>query len=76
MNNDTMSRHKDKDKGDQQVAVVTGSSSGMGYETSLTLARNGFYVFATVRKLDEGIKHITDIAMKENNMTHTNRLEW
>jgi hypothetical protein len=34
----------------QKVAVVTGSSSGTGFETSLTLARNGFYIYATVRK--------------------------
>jgi NADP-dependent 3-hydroxy acid dehydrogenase YdfG len=27
----------------QKVAIVTGSSSGMGYETSLVLARNGFH---------------------------------
>ena len=30
----------------QKVAVVTGSSSGIGYETSLTLARNGFLTYA------------------------------
>jgi NAD(P)-dependent dehydrogenase (short-subunit alcohol dehydrogenase family) len=35
----------------QQIALVTGSSSGTGFETSLTLARNGFYTYATVRKL-------------------------
>src|SRR5205807_1507391 len=51
---------------DQRVAVVTGSSSGIGYETSLKLARNGFYVYATMRKLQEGSRHIMDIAMKEN----------
>jgi short-subunit dehydrogenase len=45
---------------------VTGSSSGIGYETSLSLARNGFYVFATVRKLDDGINQITHIAINEN----------
>ena len=39
---------------DQRVAVVTGSSSGIGLETSLTLARNGFYTYATMRKLEEG----------------------
>jgi len=50
----------------QKVAVVTGSSSGTGFETSLTLARNGFYTYATVRKLEEGSKQITDIAKKEN----------
>ena len=51
---------------DQRIAVVTGSSSGIGFETSLTLARNGFYTYATVRKLDEGSKQITDIAKKED----------
>jgi len=51
---------------DQSVAIVTGSSSGIGFETSLTLARNGFYTYATVRKLDEGSKQITDIAKKED----------
>ena len=50
----------------QTVAVVTGSSSGIGFETSLTLARNGFYIYATVRKLEGGSTQITDIAKKEN----------
>jgi NAD(P)-dependent dehydrogenase (short-subunit alcohol dehydrogenase family) len=45
-----------------EVAIVTGNSSGIGFETSLTLARNGFYTYATVRKLKEGSKQITDIA--------------
>jgi NAD(P)-dependent dehydrogenase (short-subunit alcohol dehydrogenase family) len=31
-----------------QVAVVTGSSSGIGFETSVLLARNGFYTYATM----------------------------
>jgi NAD(P)-dependent dehydrogenase (short-subunit alcohol dehydrogenase family) len=38
----------------QRVAVVTGSSSDMGYETSLILARNGFHTYASMRKLDGG----------------------
>jgi hypothetical protein len=38
----------------QKVAVVTGSSSGMGFETSLMLARNGFHTYATMRKLEGG----------------------
>lgn len=51
----------------QKVSIVTGSSSGMGYETSLILARNGFYTYATMRKLDgEGSKEIKDISKKEN----------
>jgi NAD(P)-dependent dehydrogenase (short-subunit alcohol dehydrogenase family) len=50
----------------QKVAVVTGSSSGIGFETSLTLARNGFYTYATMRRLKEGARQITDITKKEN----------
>jgi len=51
----------------QKVAVVTGSSSGIGFETSLALARNGFHTYATMRKLvDGGSKQITDIAENEN----------
>ncbi len=48
-----------------KVAVVTGSSSGIGLETALTLARNGFLTYATMRNLakSEGIKSVTD---KEN----------
>ena len=50
----------------QKVAIVTGSSSGMGFETSLILARNGFYTFATMRKLDgEGSNQLTDITKNE-----------
>ncbi|HEY9386028.1 MAG TPA: SDR family oxidoreductase [Nitrososphaeraceae archaeon] len=51
----------------QKVAVVTGSSSGIGFETSLTLARNGFYTYATMRKVEEGkSKPITDIAKNDS----------
>lgn len=38
----------------QRVAVVTGASSGIGYETSLRLARNGFVTYATMRSLNKG----------------------
>jgi NAD(P)-dependent dehydrogenase (short-subunit alcohol dehydrogenase family) len=65
MNNDTKSHYQGKEKVDQQVAVVTCSGSrGIGYETSLSLARNGFYIFATVRRLGESINPVPDIAMK------------
>jgi NAD(P)-dependent dehydrogenase (short-subunit alcohol dehydrogenase family) len=51
----------------EQVAVVTGSSSGIGLEISLMLARNRFHTYAGMRKLEEGkSKHIKDIAKNEN----------
>jgi NAD(P)-dependent dehydrogenase (short-subunit alcohol dehydrogenase family) len=40
------------------VAVVTGSSSGIGFETSLLLARNGFFTYATMRNLGKSNKII------------------
>ena len=45
-----------------KVALVTGSSSGIGFETSLALARNGYHTFATMRNLgkDEKIKQIIE----------------
>ena len=60
---------------DQSVAIVTGSSSGIGFETSLILARNGFYTYATVRKLDDGSVPITDIAKKEDLSLQTIQLD-
>jgi NAD(P)-dependent dehydrogenase (short-subunit alcohol dehydrogenase family) len=38
------------DNNKKAVAVVTGSSSGIGYETSLLLAKNGFFTYATIVK--------------------------
>jgi NAD(P)-dependent dehydrogenase (short-subunit alcohol dehydrogenase family) len=48
----------------QRVAVVTGSSSGNGYETSLTLARKGFLTYATMRSLTKG-ENIKSVAQEE-----------
>jgi NAD(P)-dependent dehydrogenase (short-subunit alcohol dehydrogenase family) len=47
----------------EKTAVVTGSSSGIGFETSLLLAKNGFRTYATVRNLDKA-KEIRDISDK------------
>ena len=49
----------------QRVAVVTGSSSGIGFETSLALARNGFHTFATMRNLEKA-SNITEVSENEN----------
>lgn len=48
-----------------KVAVVTGSSSGIGYETSLILSRNGFLTYATMRNLNKS-ENIKSVATKEN----------
>lgn len=49
----------------EKVAIVTGTTSGIGYETCLSLARDGFYTFATVRDVKKAEK-IIQIAKKEN----------
>jgi NAD(P)-dependent dehydrogenase (short-subunit alcohol dehydrogenase family) len=48
----------------RQIALITGSSSGIGFETSLLLARNGIYTYATMRNLSKS-QEILDIAKKE-----------
>ena len=52
------------DRNKKVVAVVTGSSSGIGFETSLLLAKNGFFTYATMRDLDKSNK-IIDLKQKE-----------
>ena len=48
-----------------RVAVVTCTSSGIGFETALTLVRNGFQTYATMRNPEKG-ENIKSIASKEN----------
>ena len=59
---------------DQKVAVVTGSSSGIGYETALVLARNGFRTYATMRNLEKA-NAISDVAKREKLSLHTIKLD-
>ena len=49
----------------QKVALVTGSSSGIGYETCLALARDGYLTFASMRNVSKGEK-LKNVAEKEN----------
>ena len=47
---------------EKRVAIVTGSSSGIGFEISLMLARNGLTTYATMRDLHKSstLKSIAD----------------
>ena len=56
------------------VAVVTGSSTGIGYETSLILARNGFLTYATMRNLNKG-ENMKSVVTKENLPIHIKQLD-
>ncbi len=56
------------------VAVVTGSSSGIGFETALMLARNGFQTYATMRNIAKS-ENIKLIASKENLPIHIEQLD-
>jgi short-subunit dehydrogenase len=58
----------------QQIALVTGSSSGIGYETSLRLARNGIYTYASMRNLSKS-EEILGYARKDNLPLKTLRLD-
>ena len=51
-------------QGKKNIALVTGSSSGIGFETALILARNGFHTYASMRNLEKS-KNITEIANRE-----------
>ncbi len=58
----------------QKVAIITGSSSGIGYETALALARNGFQTYATMRNLEKA-KPLSDVAKKEKLPLHIVKLD-
>ena len=46
------------------VAIVTGNSTGIGFATSLTLAKEGFRTYATMRNLNKS-SDLTSRASKE-----------
>ena len=59
MENKNTAANKDK------VAIVTGSATGIGYETAIHLARNGFHTYASMRNLPKA-DEITKTAKSEN----------
>jgi NAD(P)-dependent dehydrogenase (short-subunit alcohol dehydrogenase family) len=48
----------------ESVVLVTGASSGIGFETAVLLARNGFMTYATMRNPDKSTR-LSDLANKE-----------
>ena len=58
----------------QKVAIVTGSSSGIGHDISLILARNGFPTYATMRNLQKG-SDLKSIAEDEKLPLHFAQLD-
>jgi len=50
---------------EKKVAIITGSSSGIGFETSILLARSGFRTFATMRNLDKASR-LSELVQKED----------
>jgi NAD(P)-dependent dehydrogenase (short-subunit alcohol dehydrogenase family) len=65
---------KNVTKEQEKIAVVTGSSSGIGFETSLLLAKNGFRTYATVRNPDKA-KALRDISDKGELPIHVVELD-
>ena len=57
-----------------KVAVVTGSSSGIGYETSLLLARNQIKTYATMRNMSKS-EGLIKIASEENLQLNVTQLD-
>ena len=51
--------------GESKIAIVTGSSTGIGYETCLALARNGYVTCATMRDIKKS-GDLERIAKTEN----------
>ena len=49
----------------EKVAVVTGTSSGIGFESALALAREGYYTYATMRDTKKSDK-IKELGQKDN----------
>src|SRR5579885_3415357 len=51
----------------EKVAIVTGSSSGIGFETALAVAREGYYTYATMRDTNKIISDKKRVDVLVNN---------
>ncbi len=51
----------------EKVALVTGSSSGVGLETALALARDGYHTFASMRDVRKAVE--LEHAVKKENLS-------
>lgn len=64
---------------DRKVALITGASSGFGRLTAETLARRGYWVYASMRNVDgknsEAAAEILDLAKTENLDLHVVELD-
>ncbi|HZD81286.1 MAG TPA: SDR family oxidoreductase [Nitrososphaeraceae archaeon] len=69
-----MSSTNTKSMKEEKVAVVTGTSTGIGYETSLALARDDFLTYATMRNLNKA-DNIKSVATKESLPLHVKQLD-
>ena len=62
----------------QQTALVTGASSGIGRETAVILAKNGFSVIAAARRLDrlvELAEHVEGITPRQVDLSQPAEME-
>jgi NAD(P)-dependent dehydrogenase (short-subunit alcohol dehydrogenase family) len=56
---------KENNVNSRKVALVSGSSSGIGLETSLTLAENKFRTYAAIRNIDKAA-NVLELAKRRN----------
>ena len=63
--NNNSNNNKPNGESTHSVAVVTGSSTGIEFETSLMLAHNGYFTYGTMRDIQKS-KEIERIAQQEN----------
>jgi NAD(P)-dependent dehydrogenase (short-subunit alcohol dehydrogenase family) len=61
--------HLDQRAGVMKNVFITGTSSGLGLATAVTLAKSGFRVFATIRSLDK--RAALDKALADSDATAT-----